>query len=90
MIQYISVTSKSRQSSASQVCGSRVLTSADGLAMLKEKEDKKKRELEKKEREKSGRQEKKKKEEIAKKKAEEKNKKIEEKKTKPGKSRVVM
>ena len=87
MIQYIPVTSKSRQSSASQVCGSRVLTSADGLAMLNE--DKKKRELEKKERKKRERQEKKK-EEIAKKKAEEKNKMIKEKKTKPGKSRVIM
>ena len=53
--------------------GSRVLTSVEGLAILREKVDKKKREKEEKERKKRERLEKKKeKEELAKKKAEDK------------------
>ena len=45
LIQYVPVTPKSRQPSDSRVCGTRVLTGSNGLAMLKEKECKKKREF---------------------------------------------
>lgn len=68
----------------SRVTGSRVLTSAEGLAILKEKEDKKKRELDEKEKRKVVREEKKKEKEnlVKKKKAKEQLQKAAEKKTK--------
>lgn len=74
-------TPKSRKTDAQRVTGARVLTSAQGLAILKEKEEKKKKEAEEKEKRKQERVDKKKqREELAKKKAEERAKKAQEKK----------
>ena len=75
MIQYVPATPTSRRQATNRVSGLRVLTSSEGLAILKEKEDKKKQELEEKKRRKEEREQKKKeKEELMKKKAENKNK----------------
>ena len=64
---------------ANRVTGSRVLTSSEGLAILKEKEEKKKKEAEEKEKRKLERQEKKKEKEVqASKRAEERRRKAEE------------
>ena len=49
LVQFVPVKQKSHQQSATRVTGSRVLTSAEGLTMLKEKEDQKKKEAEEKE-----------------------------------------
>ena len=62
-----------KKSGTARVTGSRVLTSDEGYAILREKEDKKIKEKEEKEKRKQEREEKKRqKEELAKKKAEEK------------------
>ena len=76
LIQYIpSVVEK--KSAETRVTGSRILTSAEGLAILREKEEKKQKEKEDKEKRKLERLKKKKdKEELAKKKAEEKARKV--------------
>ena len=80
LVQYVPATPKSRKTDAQRVTGARVLTSAQGLAILKEKEDKKKKETEEKEKRKQERVDKKKqREELAKKKAEERAKKAQEK-----------
>ena len=61
---------------AKRVTGQRILTSAEGLAILKEKEDKKQKQVEEKQKRKQERENKKKeKEEVAEKKSEEKVKK---------------
>ena len=76
LVQYVSPPPAKKSTTSTRVIGTRVLTSAEGLAILREKEDKKKKEIEEKERRKRERLEKKKeKEELAKKKAEEKSKK---------------
>ena len=68
---------KKTRGSCKRVTGERVLTSTEGFAILKEKEDKKLREAEEKQKRKEERESKKKeKEEIARKKAEEKAKKV--------------
>lgn len=81
LVQYVPVASKSGKQAANRVTGSRVLTSAEGLAILKEKEDKKKKEAEEKEKRRQEKEDRKKeKEALVKKKAEERVKKAEEKK----------
>ena len=76
LVQYIpSVVEK--RSAETRVTGSRILTSAEGLAILREKEEKKQKEKEGKEKRKQERLKKKKdKEELAKRKAEEKARKV--------------
>jgi len=70
---YAPVVTRKDNSSSTRVTGSRVLTSAEGLALLRGKEEKKQKEKEEKEKRKKERLDKRKeKEELAKKKAEEK------------------
>lgn len=88
LVQYVPETPKSRRQTADRVTGSRVLTSAAGLAILKEKEDKKKREAEEKEKRRMEREEKKKEKEAqARMKAEERLKKAAEKRKAPAAAR---
>ena len=76
LVQYVSPPPAKKSTISTRVIGTRVLTSAEGLAILREKEDKKKKEIEEKERKKRERLERKKeKEELAKKRGEEKSKK---------------
>ena len=71
LVQYVPATPKRTKGDSKRVIGERVLTSSEGLAILKEKEDKKRREAEEKQKRKDEREQKKKeKEELAKKKAE--------------------
>ena len=73
LVQYVPATPKSRRVNTKRVTGSRVLTSSEGIAILNEKEEKKKKELAEKEKRKEEREAKKRqKEELGKKKAEEK------------------
>ena len=92
LVQYVPATPRSRNQSVDRVTGSRVLTSSEGLAMLKEKEEKKKREIEEKKKKKLEMEERKKeREELAKKKAESRLKKAAEKsltKKPPARKRV--
>ncbi len=74
LVQYIPVT-PNRTRDAKRVAGERVLTSAEGLAKLKEKEDKKLKEAEEKRKQEERESKRKQKEELARKKAEEKAKK---------------
>ena len=84
MVQYVDATPKNRSSdSAKRVSGARVLTSAQCVAILKEKEEQKKKEKEEKERRKLERESKKhEREEALKKRAEERAMKAEERKKK--------
>ena len=81
MVQYVATTPKNRSAdSTKRVSGARVLTSAQCVAILEEKEEQKKREKEEKERRKLEREQKKKeREEVLKKKAKERALKAEEK-----------
>ena len=91
-MQYVPVKKPKPSQAANRVTGSRVLTSTEGLAILKEREDKKQREAEEKEKRRLQREEKKKerelereekkkeKEVLAKNKAEQQLKKAEERK----------
>lgn len=80
LVQYVPETPKGRETGTKRVTGARVLTSAQGLSILKEREEKKKKETEEKEKRKQERIDRKKeKEELAKKKAEEKAKKCQKK-----------
>ena len=73
LVQYIPVVPKKKKSSTTRVTGSRVLTSAEGLAILRENEEKKQKEKEEKEKRKQERLSKRKqKEDLAKKKANDK------------------
>ena len=73
LIQYVPVAPEKKKSSTTRVTGSRVLTSAEGLAILREKEEKKQKEKEDKEKRKQERLSKRKqKEDLAKKKANDK------------------
>ena len=83
-MQYVPATPKRTNGDTKRVIGERVLTSSEGLAILKEKEDKKQREIEEKQKRKDEREQKKKeKEELAKKKAEERAKKASSQKRAP-------
>ena len=73
LIQYVPPTAEKKKAASTRVTGLRVLTSAEGLAILTEKEQKKKQEKEDKEKRKQERLDKRReKQELAKKKAEEK------------------
>lgn len=81
LVQYVPPTMAPKESSAKWVTGARVLTSSEGLTMLKEKEEKKQKEAEEKQKRKQEREGKKKqKEELARKRAEERARKANEKK----------
>ena len=43
LVQYVPVVSEKKKASETRITGSRVLTSAEGIAILREKEEKKKR-----------------------------------------------
>ena len=77
LVQYVPVVQEKKKATETRITGSRVLTSAEGIAILREREEKKRKEKEEKERRKQERLNKKKeKDNLAKKKAEEKAKKI--------------
>jgi len=76
LVQYVPASQEKKKASETRVTGLRVLTSAEGIAILKEKEEKKQKEKEEKEKRKQDRLEKRKqKEELAKRKADERKKK---------------
>ena len=76
LVQYVPVVQEKKKATETRITGSRVLTSAEGIAILREREEKKRKEKEEKERRKQERlNEKKEKDNLAKK-AEEKAKKI--------------
>ena len=51
LIQYVPAVAEKKKTASTRVTGLRVLTSADGLAILREKDEKKKQEKEDKEKE---------------------------------------
>ena len=79
LVQYILTVIEKKKAAETRVTGSRVLTSAEGIAMLRENEEKKQKEKEEKEKRKQERLKKKEKDDLARKKAEEKAKKVAEK-----------
>ena len=90
LVQYVPAVVEKKKAAETRVTGSRVLTSAEGLAMLREKEEKKQKEKEEKEKRKQERLKKKKeKDDLAKKKAEEKAKKVAEKGKAPSRQKRV-
>ena len=76
LVQYVPVVQEKKKATETRITGSRVLTSAEGIAILREREEKKRKKKEEKERRKQERLNKKKeKDDLAKKKAEEKQRK---------------
>ena len=80
-MQYVPCTPENKQRSAKRVTGARVLTSSEGLTILKEKEEKKQKEADEKQMRKQEREDKRKqREELMKRKAEERERRATEKK----------